>query len=304
GLQGVGIEAAVLVQHPHAPMTTMLSYVPPPHFYSLRSPNFETDLLNLFQMKPQFSLAVRVASQDVHHRKTKVQKLEEQLVEAREFLATDTAAHEKAAQCKRDADEALQIFNEEVWMEEKRKDQRRAREIAEAARGPPQGAEVHGGGCERPGGREEPYPAGARVDPESIPSLGDMDEAAIRAHAVEKGLPLELLLQFQKMSKKLAQDVEMDAGSDACSDAGDLGQPEADELRQLRRRACETALGADGLARMEALMSEKSKACRSQLIKTASNAASARIFCQPCPRHGLQVADAEFLTSSRSAVLK
>ncbi|CAK0819206.1 unnamed protein product, partial [Prorocentrum cordatum] len=90
--------------------------------------------------------AVRLASQDVHHRKTKVQKLEEQLVEARAFLATDTAAHEKASQDKRDADEALQHFNEETWMEEKRKDQRRAREEAEAAvRGPPQGAEVHGG---------------------------------------------------------------------------------------------------------------------------------------------------------------
>eukprot|EP00959_Pyramimonas_sp_CCMP1952_P144126 3017222-Pyramimonas_sp.AAC.1 len=107
-------------------------------------------------------------------------------------------------------------------MEEKCKDQRRAREEAGAARGPPQGAEVHGGGCERPGGREEPSPAGARVDPESIPNLGDMDEATIRAYAVEKGLPLELLLQFQKMPKKVAQDVEMDAESDAGSDAGDL----------------------------------------------------------------------------------
>ena len=79
------------------------------------------------------------------------------------------------------------------------------------------------------------------------------------------------------MARRLAQGatIDLDADSDAGSEAGDLPGPEADELKSLRKRACGEILGPDDMFRMEHLMLQRSKARASKRIKTAADAASA-----------------------------
>ncbi|CAK0800268.1 unnamed protein product [Prorocentrum cordatum] len=222
--------------------------------------------------------AVRLASQEVHHRKTKVQKLE-QLAEAKANLATDTAPHQKAQNEKTAADLALQQFKEDAWIERKRLDQRKARGAAAAAAragdapGAPAGAGERAEGAARGAAGRGARDNDVRMAPETMPNLGEMGEEQLRAYAAEQNLPLGLLLQFQGMAKRLAQGATVDL--DAGSDAGDLPGPEAEELKTLRKRACAEVLGPDDMFRMEHLMVQRSKARTSKRLKTAADAASA-----------------------------